>query len=176
MIPWFWIWVSIFFKTSCFSKRWHQHLCADGSNKYIFGNYSSHFFHEKYQGLNVVLPKFRGLEKYRQYRDNHCKKRWWDDRQKKPTLVTTSGGKNRKILKNFRGSIKQTPRLSVLRLRHDALPLTQFCYTLKMHVSKFSPCTWGLKSRKDSQPKVSFNCFYRCHHHSCCKISFQFSL
>ena len=25
------------------------------------------FFHEKYQGLNVVLSVFRGLEKYRQY-------------------------------------------------------------------------------------------------------------
>ena len=31
------------------------------------------FCHEKYQGLNVVLPDCRGLEKYRQYRDSHCK-------------------------------------------------------------------------------------------------------
>ena len=31
------------------------------------------FFHEKYQGLNEVLSDFGGLEKYRQYRDNHWK-------------------------------------------------------------------------------------------------------
>ena len=31
------------------------------------------FFDEKYQGLNVVLSDFRGLEKYRQYRKNHWK-------------------------------------------------------------------------------------------------------
>ena len=31
------------------------------------------YFHEKYQGLNVVSSDFTGLEKYRQYRDNHWK-------------------------------------------------------------------------------------------------------
>ena len=34
------------------------------------------YFHEKYQGLNVVSSDFRGLEKYRQYRDNHWKQGW----------------------------------------------------------------------------------------------------
>ena len=56
------------------------------------------FFHEKYQGLNVVLSDFRGLEKYRQYRDNHWKQGWWEDKQKKPTSVTTGSEKNKKIL------------------------------------------------------------------------------
>ena len=70
------------------------------------------FFHKKYQGLNVVLSDFRGLEKYCQYRDNHWKQGWWEDKQKKPTLVTTGSEKNQKyyLLKNFQGSMKQTPR------------------------------------------------------------------
>ena len=42
------------------------------------------FFHEKYQGLNVVLSDFRGLEKYRQYRENHWKQGWWEDKERKP--------------------------------------------------------------------------------------------
>ena len=136
------------------------------------------FFHEKYQGLNVVLSDFRGLEKYRQYRDNHWKQGWWEDKQKKRTSMTTSSEKIEKyyLLKNSQGSAKQSPRSKVLRLQHGVLPLTQFCYILKIHVSKFDPCKWRLKSLKDSQPKVSFNCFYICHHHSFCKISFQFSL
>ena len=54
------------------------------------------FFHEKYQGLNVVLSDFTGLEKYRQYRDNHWKQGWWKDKQKKPTSVTTGSEKKKK--------------------------------------------------------------------------------
>ena len=56
------------------------------------------FLHEKYQGLNVVLSDFRGLEKYRQYRDNHWKQGWWEDKQKKTTSVATVSEKNRNIL------------------------------------------------------------------------------
>ena len=54
------------------------------------------FFHEKYQELSVVLSDFKGLEKYRQYRENHWEKGWWDARQKKPTSVETVGGKNKR--------------------------------------------------------------------------------
>ena len=53
-------------------------------------------FHEKYQWLNVVLSDFRGLEKYCQYRDNHWKQGWWEDKQRKPATVTTGSEKNPK--------------------------------------------------------------------------------
>ena len=138
------------------------------------------FFHEKYQELNVVISDFRVSEKYRQYRDNHWKQGWWEDKKKKTTSVTTDIEKKKTekyyLLKNFQASMEQTPRSQVLRLRYGVLPLTQFCYLLKMHVSKFDPCKWRLKSWKDSWPKVSFSCFCRCRRLSCCKISFQFSL
>ena len=74
------------------------------------------YFHEKYQGLNVVSSDFRGLEKYHQYRDNHWKQSWWEDKQKKPTSVTTGSEKKTKtktkkhLLKNFQASMEQTPR------------------------------------------------------------------
>ena len=54
------------------------------------------FFHEKYQRLNVVLSDFRGLEKYRLYRDNHWKQGWREDKQKRPTSVTTGSEKKQK--------------------------------------------------------------------------------
>ena len=56
------------------------------------------FFHEKYQGLNVVLSDFRGLEKYCQCRGNHWKQGQWEDKQRKHATVTTGSEKNRKIL------------------------------------------------------------------------------
>ena len=52
------------------------------------------------------------------------------------------------LLKNthsFRGSMKQTSRSQVSRLRYEALPLTEFCYTLKMHVIQIDLCKWRLK-------------------------------
>ena len=135
-------------------------------------------FHEKYQGLNVVLSDFRGLEKYCQYCDNHWKQGWWEDKQRNPATVTTGKEKYRKILFTWKlsGLNERNARSLVLRLRYGVLPLAQFCYISKMHVSKFGPCKWRLKSWKDSRPEVSFNCFYRCRYPSCCKISLQFSL
>ena len=94
------------------------------------------FFHEN-------LLDFRGLEKYWKYRPNHWKQGCWEDKRWNPTSVTADSKKQTEkyyLLKNFRGSMKQTPRSSVLRLRHGVLPLAQFCYILKIHVSKFDPC------------------------------------
>ena len=70
------------------------------------------FFDEKYQGLNVVLSDFRGLEKYRQYRENHWKQGWWEDKERKPPRWQLVVEKTEKyyLLKNLRGSMKQTPR------------------------------------------------------------------
>ena len=76
------------------------------------------------------------------------------------------------LLKNFWDSMKQTSTSWILLQRHGVLPLTQFCYILKTYVSKFDPCKWRLKSWKESQSKVSFNCFYRCHHPAKCFFSF----
>ena len=70
------------------------------------------FLHEKYQGLNVVLSDFRGLEKYCQYRDNHWKQGWWEDKQKKTTSVTTVSEKKQKniiYLKTFRAQWNKLP-------------------------------------------------------------------
>ena len=70
------------------------------------------FFHEKYQGLNVVLSDFKGLDRYRQYRDNHRKQGWWEDKQKKPTSVTTGSEKKQNIiiyLKTFRAQWNKLP-------------------------------------------------------------------
>ena len=64
------------------------------------------FFHEN-------LLDFRGLEKYWKYRPNHWKQGCWEDKRWNPTSVTADSRKQTEkyyLLKNFRSSMKQTPR------------------------------------------------------------------
>ena len=115
MILWFWIWASIFFKTSNFSKK-----SGDISISVQYMPLTSIilkivlliFFHEKYHGLNVALSNFRSSEKYCQYRDNHWKQGWWEDKQRKLTTVTTGSGKKKKniiYLKTFGAQWNKIP-------------------------------------------------------------------
>ena len=69
-------------------------------------------FHEKYQGLNVVLSDFRGLEKNHQYRDKHWKQGWWEDKQRSLSRwqpVVKKKQKNIIYLKTFRAQWNKLP-------------------------------------------------------------------
>ena len=69
-------------------------------------------FHEKYQGLNVVLSDFRDLEKYHQYRDKHWKQGWWEDKQRSLSRwqpVVKKKQKNIIYLKTFRAQWNKLP-------------------------------------------------------------------